>query len=88
MPTEERKSYFAQPLQFAFDLQLGSDGYPWIRFQLATTAMTMSFLFPVDSAEDVIANISAGIRKAVRNATKKQADTTMPDFTGIKVVNR
>lgn len=80
------KTYVVQPLQTMIDVQLGPDGHPWIRLQFATPGMSTSIVFPHESAEDVIANISKGIRNAVKMSTKKQVELITPDFTGIGVV--
>ena len=83
--TENSKQYVSQPLQFMIDIQLGPDGHPWIRLQLATPGMTTSIVFPNENAEDVISAITKGIRQAVGKVHKKQVDTIVPDFTGIGV---
>lgn len=79
------KTFVAQPLQIMIDIQLGPDGHPWIRMQFATPGMSTSIVFPHESGEDVINNITEGIRRQMKSATKKQVDTVVPDFTGIHV---
>lgn len=76
--------YVAQPLQIMIDIQLGPDGHPWIRMQFATPGMSTSIVFPQENAEDVINNLTEGIRKQIRSIGKKSMETTLPDFTGIE----
>jgi hypothetical protein len=82
---DNNKTYLSQPLQIMVDIQLGPDGHPWIRVQLATVGMTTSFVFPVESAEEVVSNLTDRVRRAVKDAFRKQSDIVMPDFTGIAV---
>lgn len=81
---DDKKTYVSQPLQIMIDIQLGPDGHPWVRMQLATIGMSTSFTFPHESAEDVIANFTTGIRKALKSVHKKEAEIITPDFTGIR----
>lgn len=82
--TGNKQQYLAQPLQIMIDIQLGPDGHPWIRMQVATVGMSTSIVFPQENAEDVIANITQGIREQVKRAGKKKVDLIMPDFTEIR----
>lgn len=81
------KRYVAVPLQTMVDIQLGPDGYPWVRVSFSAACLASQIVFPVENSEDVIANLTTGIRQAVTKATKKQVESTMPDFTGIEVSN-
>jgi hypothetical protein len=81
---EPNKTYLSVPLQIMMDVQLGPDGHPWIRMQFGNTAMVVSLVFPIESSEEIIANVTKGIREAAKSAFKRQADTIPPDFTGIK----
>lgn len=82
---ENGSTRMAVPLRIMIDIQLGSDGHPWIRMQFATPSLSASTVFPYESAEDVISNITEGIRKQVKAASRKQVETVVPDFTGIQV---
>jgi hypothetical protein len=72
------------PLQVMIDVQLGPDGNPWIRMQFAIPSMSTSIVFPAENSEGVINMLAEGIRRAAKNATKRQVDTIPPDFTNIK----
>lgn len=78
------KQYITQPIKLMFDVQLGPDGHPWIRTQFATPGMSVSIVFPIESAEEVVSSLTQGIRHAAKNALKRSADIVPPDFTGIK----
>jgi hypothetical protein len=77
-----------QVIQYRFDLQLGPDGHPWIRLQIATPALSISTVFPIEHAEAVVEQFTNGIREQAKKATQKQVDTITPDFTGIQVNGR
>lgn len=81
------RQHVVQPLQIMIDIQLGPDGHPWVRLQFATPGMSTSIVFPHESAEDVISNITEGVRKQIRSLSKKAGETVVPDFTGIGVSN-
>lgn len=81
------KTYVAVPLQTRVDIQLGPDGHPWVRISFNANCIASQIVFPIENAEDVIANLSAGIRRAVGMSVKKQIETIMPDFTDVGVEN-
>lgn len=78
-------SEIAVRVQYRFDIQLGPDGHPWIRMNIGTPVLTMTTVFPFENAEDVIANITDGIRGCAKKAMEKKVDTVVPDFSGIQV---
>lgn len=81
------QSHVVQPLQIMIDIQLGPDGHPWIRLQFATPGMSTSIVFPSENAEDVISNITEGIRKQITSVGRKSMETILPDFTGIEATD-
>lgn len=83
----DENAQVAIPLQMNVDLQLGPDGHPWIRYQVGTPALTASFVIPLEHAETFIERLTDFTRKTAKKALTRQADISVPDFTGIKAVH-
>lgn len=78
----------AVPLSMNIDLQLGPDGHPWLRYQIGTPALTVTFVLPCEHGETFLDKLTEGTRKTMKKAIAKQADILVPDFTGIAVAGK